>query len=218
MTRIIAGRAGGRKLATPNAQGVRPTTDRVREALFSHLEHEGAILEASVLDLYAGSGALGLEAFSRGARKVAFVESDRRVASIIRRNVRTLGFSPVRVVTQTVERFLAQPASEKAELVLADPPYGVSEEQLRQAIDLLVTNNWLRPRAVVAVERSSRVPEPQWHRHMANRDHRQYGETTMWYAEYQPPGFDMPDRDPSPITNLTIDEGLLGGSPSGKQR
>ena len=154
MTRIIAGSAGGRRLDTPPGAGTRPTSDRVREALFSRLEHLGAMLGADVLDLYAGSGALGLEAFSRGAASATFVEVDRRVATVIRTNVRNLGFSPVRVVTQAVEKFLEGPPSVKAALVLMDPPYSVSEEQLRQAIDLLVEREWLAERALVVVERS----------------------------------------------------------------
>lgn len=183
MTRIIAGSAGGRRLDTPPGAGTRPTADRVREALFSRLEHLGAILGADVLDLYAGSGALGLEAFSRGATSATFVEMDRRVASVIRSNVHNLGFKPVRVVTQSVERFLEGPPSVQANLVLMDPPYSVSEEQLRQAIDALVRGGWLAPRALVVIERSSRSPEPTWHEDLEPWESRVYGETTMWFAE-----------------------------------
>lgn len=182
MTRIIAGKAGGRRLDTPAGSGTRPTSDRVREALFSRLEHLGVMLGADVLDLYAGSGALGLEAFSRGAASVTFVEANRSVATVIRTNVRNLGFSPVRVVTQAVERFLDQPATVQAALVLMDPPYSVSEEQLRQAIAALVDGGWLAPRALVVVERSSRSPEPTWHARLTAWEPRVYGETTMWFA------------------------------------
>ena len=194
MTRIIAGSAGGRRLDTPPGAGTRPTSDRVREALFSRLEHLGAMLGADVLDLYAGSGALGLEAFSRGAASATFVEVDRRVATVIRTNVRNLGFSPVRVVTQAVEKFLEGPPSVKAALVLMDPPYSVSEEQLRQAIDLLVEREWLAERALVVVERSSRSPQPTWHRRTATCRRMRAGSSTTWASCSRPacPG----DRGP----------------------
>lgn len=202
MTRIIAGKAGGRRLDTPAGSGTRPTSDRVREALFSRLEHLGAMLGADVLDLYAGSGALGLEAFSRGAASVTFVEANRSVATVIRTNVRNLGFSPVRVVTQAVERFLDQPATVQAALVLMDPPYSVSEEQLRQAIRALVEGGWLAPRALVAIERSSRSPEPTWHERLSAWEPRVYGETTMWFAELS----EGEDPDDVAAVVATLDE------------
>lgn len=202
MTRIIAGKAGGRRLDTPAGVGTRPTADRVREALFSRLEHLGAMLGADVLDLYAGSGALGLEAFSRGAASVTFVEANRSVATVIRTNVRNLGFSPVRVVTQAVERFLDQPATVQAALVLMDPPYSVSEEQLRQAINSLVEGGWLAPRALVVIERSSRSPEPTWHERLAPWEPRVYGETTMWFAEFS----EGPDPDDVDAVVATLEE------------
>ena len=95
MTRIVAGRAGGRGLAVPTS-GTRPTSDRVREALFSRLDHDGAVAGATVWDLYAGSGALGLEAASRGAREEVLVEAARQAAGVCRRNVVTLGLPGVR--------------------------------------------------------------------------------------------------------------------------
>lgn len=202
MTRIIAGTAGGRRLDTPPGAGTRPTSDRVREALFSRLEHLGAMLGADVLDLYAGSGALGLEAFSRGAASATFVEQDRRVASVIRANVHNLGFSPVRVVTQAVERFLDGPATVKAGLVLMDPPYSVSEEQLRAAISQLVEGGWLAPRALVVVERSSRSPQPTWHERLEAWEPRVYGETTMWFAELS----EGPDPDDVEAVVAALDE------------
>ena len=204
MTRIIAGSAGGRRLDTPPGAGTRPTSDRVREALFSRLEHLGAMLGADVLDLYAGSGALGLEAFSRGAASATFVEVDRRVATVIRTNVRNLGFSPVRVVTQAVEKFLEGPPSVKAALVLMDPPYSVSEEQLRQAIDLLVEREWLAERALVVVERSSRSPQPTWHPRREAWEPRVYGETTMWFAELAQD--DAPEPDDVEAVVATLDQ------------
>lgn len=204
MTRIIAGTAGGRRLNTPPGSGTRPTADRVREALFSRLEHLGVMLGADVLDLYAGSGALGLEAFSRGASSATFVEMNRAVAHVIRDNVRTLGFSPVRVVTQAVEKFLATPSTVAANLVLMDPPYSVSEAQLKQALELLVSGGWLAPGALVVVERSSRSPEPSWPDALEAWEPRVYGETTMWFAEL--PAQENPD-DVSEFT-AALDEVL----------
>lgn len=183
MTRIIAGSAGGRRLSTPPGVGTRPTADRVREALFSRLEHLGVMLGAEVLDLYAGSGALGLEAFSRGATSATFVEMNRSVAHVIRTNVRNLGFSPVRVVTQSVETFLKASATVSANLVLMDPPYSVSEDKLEEALTLLADGGWLAPGALVVVERSSRSPEPKWPAGLEAWEPRVYGETTMWFAE-----------------------------------
>jgi len=124
MTRIIAGRAGGRTLRTPPGAGTRPTSDRVREALFSALDARGVVAGAAVLDLYAGSGALGLEAASRGARSVDLVESDRRAASVISANAEGLGLPDVRlrVRAMTVTHHLA--GSDTAyDLVFVDPPF-----------------------------------------------------------------------------------------------
>lgn len=109
MTRVIAGSAGGRRLQTPPGRGTRPTSDRVREAMFSRLEHLDVLHGARVLDLYAGSGALGLEAASRAAASVLLVESDRRAAETIRRNIADLGLRQARVVAAGVERALADP-------------------------------------------------------------------------------------------------------------
>ena len=97
MTRIISGLAGGRRIRTPPGIGTRPTSDRVREALFSRLEHLDVVNGANVLDLYAGSGALGLEAASRGAASVLLVESDRAAAAVVRRNIADLGMPGVSV-------------------------------------------------------------------------------------------------------------------------
>lgn len=186
MTRIIAGTHGGRTLRTPPGSGTRPTSDRVREALFSALDARDAVAGAHVLDLYAGSGALGLEALSRGAASVVLVESDRRAADTIRGNIRTLGVGAVaRVLATTVTSALApDPApGEAADLVLVDPPYNVGEEALAAVLGRLAAG-WAAPGALVVVERSSRSPEPVWARGL-KRDGkpRRYGETTVWLAE-----------------------------------
>jgi 16S rRNA (guanine966-N2)-methyltransferase len=184
MTRIIAGTHGGRTLRTPPGSGTRPTSDRVREALFSALDARDAVRGRHVLDLYAGSGALGLEAVSRGARSAVLVESDRRAAATITANVRSLGLDGVQVRPSTVTAALsADPGpGDAAELVLVDPPYDVPEDALAAVLGRLAAG-WLAPGGLVVVERSSRSPEPSWPDGL-ERDGkpRRYGETTVWLA------------------------------------
>lgn len=189
MTRIISGSAGGRRLQTPPGVGTRPTSDRVREALFSRLEHLDVLSGARVLDLYAGSGALGLEAASRGAASVLLVESNRAAAAVARANADVIGRPGLRVRAETVERVLAAaPATgDRADLVLLDPPYDVDEETLAAVLGLLVTGQWLAPHALVVVERSSRSPQPRWLAPLAAMGERRYGETTIWFADVPGP-------------------------------
>ena len=131
MTRIIGGTAGGRRLETPRGQTTRPTSDRVREALFSAIESRTGSLDGlRFLDLYAGSGAVGLEAWSRGAGVVTMVEQDRRTAALIARNAATLGFSRARVVATSVASFLASPPAAPYDVVFADPPYPMSDQDV----------------------------------------------------------------------------------------
>lgn len=181
MTRIVAGSAGGRTLQVP-ARGTRPTSERVREALFSRLEHLGALEGAAVLDLYAGSGALGLEAASRGAAAVTLVEANRAAADFCRRNAAAVGLADrVTVVADRAERAVERPAATPWRLVLADPPYDVGEGALGAVLTALLPA--LDEAAVVVVERSSRSPEPSWPTGLARFDVRRYGETTLWLAE-----------------------------------
>jgi len=192
MTRIISGLAGGRRIHTPPGSGTRPTSDRVREALFSRLEHLDVVHHAKVLDLYAGSGALGLEAASRGATSVLLVESDWAAVAVIRKNIADLDMPGVDVGVRadTVERvLLSGPASEKArcDLVLVDPPYDVTEEALGDVLTLLVTHGWLSADALVVVERSARSPEPRWPERLDGAGERRYGETKMWFADFAGP-------------------------------
>ena len=184
MTRIVAGQAGGRRIAVPRT-GTRPTSERVREALFARLEHYGMIGDARVLDLCAGSGALGLEAASRGAGEVTLVDSSRGASQTCRRNIRTLGLGGVSVVTAKAAAFLAGPAGAPVDLVLIDPPYELSEEELTAILTALVRSEdpWLAPRAVVVVERSTRSPEPTWPAGLERFADKRYGETTIWFAE-----------------------------------
>ncbi len=182
VTRIISGQAGGRRLRTPAGGGTRPTSDRVREALFSALESRDAVQGAHVMDLYAGSGALGLEAASRGAASVLLVESDRGAIGVIRANIADVGAAGARVQAGTVEAALDRTPTLAYDLVLADPPYDVDEDSLAAVLDLLLTREWLSPDALVVVERSSRSPEPSWPAGLTVEARKDYGETVLWYA------------------------------------
>ena len=184
MTRIVAGTVGGRRIEVPRS-GTRPTSERVREALFARLDHYGVLDGARVLDLCAGSGALGLEAASRGAGEVALVDSSRSASQTCQRNIRSLGLSGVSAVTAKAATFLAGPAGTPADLVLIDPPYELSEEELAAILIPLVrsADPWLAPRTVVVVERSTRSPEPTWPAGLERFADKRYGETTIWFAE-----------------------------------
>ncbi|MGW5238773.1 16S rRNA (guanine(966)-N(2))-methyltransferase RsmD [Monashia sp. NPDC004114] len=188
MTRIISGSAGGRRLQTPSGPTTRPTSDRVREALFSRLEHRGLLEGTNVLDLYAGSGALGLEAASRGAVLVLLVESGKAAAKVIRANIKTVGRPGVRLLAETVERALGAgpPGGIRMDLVLVDPPYDLSEDALAGVLASLVERAWLARDAFVVVERSSRSPQPRWPEGLELSGEKRYGETTMWFAEPPP--------------------------------
>lgn len=185
MTRIIGGSAGGRRLATPKGQATRPTSDRVREALFSAVESWcGSLHGLRFLDLYAGSGAVGLEAWSRGADAVTLVESDRRTAALIAGNVRSLGAaSAVDVVSAPVATVLARQPSAAYDVVFLDPPYPLDDAKVAEDLALLSAHEWLAPGALVVVERSARSPEPTWPSGVELVRERRYGETTLWCAE-----------------------------------
>ncbi len=187
MTRVIAGVAGGRRLETPTGGATRPTSDRVREGLFSRLEHERDLAGAVVLDLFAGSGALGLEAASRGAGRVALVDSAAAAAASCRRNAAALGLPGVSVHASTAASVLAAgPGAlgvQDVDVVLVDPPYDLAEDALGALLTALVEREWLAPRAHVVVERSSRTPEPAWPAGLERYEERRYGETVLWWAE-----------------------------------
>jgi 16S rRNA (guanine966-N2)-methyltransferase len=185
MTRIVAGTLGGRRIVVPRGDTTRPTSERVREALFSALESRNAITGARVVDLYAGSGALGLEALSRGAASVILVDSSRQAVEAARRNVKDLGLSRVSVVLSSVTRFLAGPPALAANLVFADPPYAAGEDDVAGMLTELAAR-WVDPGAVVVVERSARSPEPRWPEGLVRTDVRRYGETALWQAQWRP--------------------------------
>lgn len=184
MTRVIAGSAGGRRLVTPTGRDTRPTSDRVREALFGALGSRHDLAGVRFADLYAGSGAVGLEARSRGAVEVLLVEARSLAARAIRANIAALGFDGgVRLVTRPVERVISEPADEPYDVVFADPPYSLPDSTLAALLRDLVGNGWLAEAAVVVVERSSRSGEPPWPSGLAGTTQKRYGETTLHYAE-----------------------------------
>ena len=174
MTRIIAGTAGGRRLVVPPGSATRPTADRAREGLFSSLQSLVDLEGAAVLDLYAGSGAIGLEAVSRGAARATLVEDDPRALAAIRSNVDTLGLS-ASVVEADVSRFLAGPPS-PYDVIVLDPPYEVDADPVLAAL-----LPWLTPDGVVAAERRTRGPRPVVPAGLREERSRRYGEATLWY-------------------------------------
>ena len=187
MTRIIGGTAGGRRLETPRGQSTRPTADRVREALFSAIEaRTGSLDGLRFLDLYAGSGAVGLEARSRGAGVVTLVEQDRRTASLITRNAAALGFSRARVIAAAVATVLQAPPAAPYDLVFSDPPYPTSDEDVDADLAALVTHGWLVPGALVVVERASKRSQVTWPDGIVEDRTKRYGETTLWYGHATP--------------------------------
>jgi 16S rRNA (guanine966-N2)-methyltransferase len=181
MTRIIAGTLGGRRLNVPPA-GTRPTSERVREALFSALEYDPGLDGADVLDLCAGSGALGIEALSRGARHALFVESDRRAAGTLRRNLTELGLAAVAEVRAApAAAVLGAPADRPYQLILADPPYDVPAEEVTRWLVDADRNGWLDRDATVVVERprERRAPAFGWPDVITGTRERRYGDTVL---------------------------------------
>jgi 16S rRNA (guanine966-N2)-methyltransferase len=181
--RIIAGAVGGRRLAVVPGRVTRPTSDRAREGLFATVEAiRGGLTGAAVLDLYAGTGAVGLEALSRGATDVLLVEADARAARVIRANIAALGLPGARVISGGVARTLAAgPAGERArDFVFADPPYRADDAEIQDMLTALTA--WLAPGALVAVERATRSGAPTWPAGYEADRSRRYGEATVWYG------------------------------------
>ena len=182
MTRIVAGSAKGRTLAVPKS-GTRPTSERVREALFSRLEHMDVLAGAQVLDLYAGTGALGLEALSRGATSATLVERGTPAARVAAANVRSTGLN-ARVVAADARTFVSARRGDflggEFDLVFLDPPYDVSEREMSEVLAAL--DAWIGPDALIVVERSTRAPAPAWPRFLDLEDRRTWGETAVYFA------------------------------------
>jgi 16S rRNA (guanine966-N2)-methyltransferase len=185
VTRVIAGTARGRRLAVPPGRLTRPTSDRAREGLFSTLTAiRGSVDGARVLDLYAGSGAVGLEALSRGAARVLFVEADGGAARVIRGNLTAIGLPGGELVTGRVERVLARGTGGGPgyDLVVADPPYAVGDDDVTAMLTALRDGSWLAAGAVVAVERATRSEPVRWPPGYEPDRSRRYGEATFWYG------------------------------------
>ncbi|MBK3639789.1 16S rRNA (guanine(966)-N(2))-methyltransferase RsmD [Streptomyces sp. NPDC001260] len=184
MTRVIAGAAGGRRLAVPPGNGTRPTSDRAREGLLSTWQSllGGPLDGERVLDLYAGSGAVGLEALSRGASHTLLVEADARAARVIRENVKSLGLPGAEVRSGKAEQIVQSAPTAPYDLVFLDPPYRVTDHDLREILLTLRTEHWLAPEAIVTVERSTRGGEFRWPEGFDAVKARRYGEGTFWYG------------------------------------
>jgi 16S rRNA (guanine966-N2)-methyltransferase len=180
--RIVAGAAKGRRLAGP-PPGTRPTSDRAREALFNSLAALLDLRGGRVLDLFAGTGAVGLEALSRGAAGAVFVESGREAARVLRRNVDTVALPGALVLRRPVETYLDEPAhGEPFDFVFADPPYAYDEDKLARLLGALARPDRLGEDAVVVVERSVRGPAPEWPAEITPMRERRYGEGVLWYG------------------------------------
>lgn len=190
MGRIIAGRAKGTRILAPKGDATRPTTDRVREALFSALvtwfdtadEAPGEQLEGvRVLDLFAGSGAVGLEAASRGAARVLAV--DNRTAGIIRDNAARTGLR-VEVASAKAEAVVTA-AADRFDLVFIDPPYDFTPESVNRLLALLIEHGRLASESLVVVERSKRSAAPSWPDGFTRTWRRDYGETTLHFGAFE---------------------------------
>jgi 16S rRNA (guanine966-N2)-methyltransferase len=201
VARVIAGEAGGRRLAVPDGRDTRPTSDRAREGLFATVSSIlGPLAGSRVLDLYAGSGAVGLEALSRGAEHVLLVESGARAARVIRQNIDAIGLPGATVITDRVERVLARgpaqallagsaahggpavPGAARYDVVFADPPYALADEDVSRMLALLAAGAWLAPGALVIVERATRSGPVRWPDGFVPDRARKYGEATFWYG------------------------------------
>lgn len=167
----------------PAGRDTRPTSDRAREGLFATVHSVLGDLDGlRVADLFAGSGALGLEALSRGAAHVLLVESSPRAAKVIRANVEALGLPGAEVIADRVERVLRRPPAEPYDLILADPPYALADEAVLGMLDALRDGGWLVPGALVAVERPTRGGPVRWPAGYTEGRARRYGEGTFWYG------------------------------------
>ena len=184
MTRVIAGSARGRRLAVPPGEGTRPTSDRAREGLFSTWESlRGSLAGARVIDLYAGSGAVGLESLSRGAAASLLVEGDPAAVKTILANVRTLSLSGAEVRSGQVEKVLAAGAPTRPyDVLFMDPPYAVTDGEVREILITLRTGGWLAEGTLATVERGTRGGEFTWPEGFTPLRERRYGEATLWYG------------------------------------
>lgn len=186
--RVIAGSWKGRRIAAPPGRDTRPTSDRVREAIFSTVYSLIGDLDGlRVADLYAGSGALGIEALSRGAESCVFVENDRRAVSVIRRNLEDLGVAPgvATVVTADVDSVSCRPqAAGPVALLLADPPYRIDAAAFRQVLEVMAAGGVLEVSALVVYEHAA-AGGAQWPPGFSAGPTRRYGDTAVSFATYE---------------------------------
>lgn len=196
MTRIIGGVARGRTIRTPAGDSTRPTADRVREALFSSLESTvGTLRGVAFLDVYAGSGAVGLEAASRGCSAVTCVERNRSVGALIATNARSLGLHQVQVVTASASALPAS-GSGSYDVAFLDPPYDVTNDALAATLAELASSGWLASGATVVVERSRRSGAWMWPAGFGALRERRYGDTVLWYGRRELPHRAVRDESP----------------------
>ena len=183
MTRIVGGTWGGRRLATPPGEITRPTSEKVRAALASSLSATGGLVGARVLDLYAGSGALGLELVSRGASSAVFAERDRAALVALRQNVQTLGGDHLTVLAGDVGGVVARLAGAGPfDVVVADPPYDVGTDELLAVFTGLLAAGVLAAHAELILERGRKSGEPQWPPPLEGLRARRYGDTLLCYG------------------------------------
>jgi len=190
MTRIVSGQARGRRLAVPPGQGTRPTSDRAREGLFSSLESlVGTLAGRRFADLYAGSGAVGLEALSRGAAAVLLVDDNARAVRTIRDNVAVLGLPGAEVRTAKVERVVAGPPPDDTpyDVVFLDPPYATAAAAVTAVLEALLREGWVAADGVVVAERATRAGHLPWPAGLLPERSRRYGEGTLWYGRAASP-------------------------------
>ncbi len=173
---------GGRRISVPRT-GTRPTTDRVRESLFNVLAARMDLTDAAVLDLYAGSGALGLEALSRGAASATFVESDARAAAVVAGNIAALGAEGAALRLGTVAAVLSAGTERPVDLVLADPPYDITGAEVEAMIAALIAGGWTEAGTVVVVERRASSQPLTWPAGWSVWPDRRYGDTRIELAE-----------------------------------
>ena len=181
MTRIVSGSIGGRRLVTPAGVGTRPTSERVRAALANTLTAAGGLAGARVLDLYAGSGALGLELLSRGAASAVLVERDRAALAAVRANVAALSPAGAQVVASDVLAY-ARTASGPFDLVVADPPYELPDADLIAVLTTLARAGALAGGADLVVERAARSGPLAWPAPLRPGRDRRYGDTLLCYG------------------------------------
>jgi 16S rRNA (guanine966-N2)-methyltransferase len=183
VTRIVGGTWGGRRLATPPGEITRPTSEKVRAALASSLYATGGLVGARVLDLYAGSGALGIELVSRGASSAVFVERDRAALAALRQNIETVGGEGLTVLPGDVHGVVGRSAGMGPfDVVVADPPYDVDTTELLALFTGLLGNGALAAHADLIMERGRKSGEPQWPEPLEAVRSKRYGDTLLCYG------------------------------------